>query len=71
VREIAETIGRQLGIPAMSIPAEQAAEHFKAFAPFMALDLVISGAPSQQLLGWEPTHPGLLADLEQGHYFSK
>ncbi len=69
VREIAETIGRHLGIPAVSIPAEQAADHFKSF-PFITLDITTPNAATRQLLGWEPTHPGLIADLEQGHYFT-
>ncbi|OBF46339.1 3-beta hydroxysteroid dehydrogenase [Mycobacterium sp. 852002-50816_SCH5313054-b] len=70
VREIAETIGRHLGIPTASIPAERAADHFGTFAPFISLDLTLSGAHSRNLLGWEPIHAGLLADLEQGHYFT-
>ena len=70
VREIAETIGRHLGVPSMSIPAEQAPDHFKSFAPFMTLDIPMSSARTQQLLGWEPIHPGLIADLDQGHYFT-
>jgi nucleoside-diphosphate-sugar epimerase len=69
VREIAETIGRHLGVPAVSIPAEKAADHFKAF-PFITLDITMPNADTRQLLGWEPTHPGLIADLEQGHYFA-
>jgi nucleoside-diphosphate-sugar epimerase len=70
VREIAETIGRHLGVPTVSIPAEQAADHFKFFAPFMTLDNPMSSARTQQLLDWKPEHPGLIADLEQGHYFT-
>jgi nucleoside-diphosphate-sugar epimerase len=69
VREIAETIGRRLGIPAVSIPAEQAADHFKGF-PFITMDITMPNAPTRQLLGWQPTHPGLIADLEEGHYFT-
>lgn len=69
VREIAEAIGRHLGVPARSIPAEQAAEHFRTF-PFMALDITMTNADTRALLGWEPVHPGLLADLDQGHYFT-
>jgi nucleoside-diphosphate-sugar epimerase len=69
VREIAETIGRHLGIPAVSIPAEQAADHFKTF-PFIALDITMPNAETRQLLDWEPAHPGLIADLEKGHYFT-
>ena len=70
VREIAETIARHLGVPAKSIPAEQAATYFKSFSLFMSLDLTLSSAHTQQLLGWQPEHPGLIADLEQGHYFA-
>jgi nucleoside-diphosphate-sugar epimerase len=69
VREIAETIGRHLNVPAVSIPAEQAADHFNAF-PFMTLDITMSNADTRQLLDWEPVHPGLIADLEDGHYFT-
>jgi nucleoside-diphosphate-sugar epimerase len=69
VREIAETIGRHLGIPAVSIPAEEAADHFKGF-PFITLDLTMPSADTRQLLGWEPVHPGLIADLDEGHYFT-
>jgi nucleoside-diphosphate-sugar epimerase len=69
VREIAETIGRHLGIPAVSIPAGQAAGHFTSF-PFITLDIMMPNAATRQLLGWEPVHPGLIADLEEGHYFT-
>jgi nucleoside-diphosphate-sugar epimerase len=69
VRQIAETIGRRLGVPAKSIPAEQAAEHFAAF-PFISLDITMPNAQTRQLLGWEPVHPGLIADLEAGRYFA-
>jgi nucleoside-diphosphate-sugar epimerase len=70
VREIAETIGRHLGVPTVSFPAEEAADRFTFFAPFMTLDTPISSARTQQMLGWEPVHPGLIADLDQGHYFT-
>jgi nucleoside-diphosphate-sugar epimerase len=69
VREIAEVIGRWLGIPAVSVPAEEAADHFKGF-PFITMDITMPNAETRELLGWEPTHPGLIADLEEGHYFS-
>lgn len=69
VREIAETIGRHLNVPAVSISAEQAADHFKTF-PFITYDMAMPNAETRQLLGWEPVHPGLIADLEQGHYFT-
>jgi len=69
VREIAETIGRRLDIPAVGIPAAQAADHFKGF-PFIAMDVTMPAAETRQLLGWEPTHPGLIADLNEDHYFA-
>jgi nucleoside-diphosphate-sugar epimerase len=69
VREIAEVIGRRLGIPAVSIPAEQAAGHFQGF-PFITMDITMPNADTRHLLGWEPTHPGLIADLAQDHYFT-
>jgi nucleoside-diphosphate-sugar epimerase len=70
VREIAETIGRRLGVPAVRVPAEHAADHFGFFAPFSTLDLAMSSVNTQELLGWEPNQPGLIADLEQDHYFT-
>ncbi len=69
VREIAENIGRHLGIPVASIPAGQAADHFQGF-PFISLDITMPSDDTRQLLGWQPVHPGLLADLDQGHYFT-
>ncbi|KOV60523.1 SDR family oxidoreductase [Streptomyces sp. MMG1121] len=69
VREIAETIGRHLDVPAVSIPPERAADHFRAF-PFITLDITMSHTDTRRLLGWEPSHPGLIADLEDGHYFA-
>jgi nucleoside-diphosphate-sugar epimerase len=70
VREIAETIGRHLGVPVESIPADQAATYFKSFSLFMSIDLTLSSVHTQQLLGWKPEHPGLIADLDEGHYFA-
>jgi nucleoside-diphosphate-sugar epimerase len=70
LREIAETIGRRLGVPAVSIPAEQAADHFQFFAPYVGIDITMPNAETRELLGWEPVHPGLIADLEEGHYFN-
>ncbi|OPF81791.1 3-beta hydroxysteroid dehydrogenase [Streptomyces antioxidans] len=69
VREIAETIGRHLNVPAVSIPAERAADHFTGF-PFIEMDITMPNADTRRLLGWEPVHPGLIADLDDGHYFT-
>ena len=69
LREIAAVIGRRLGVPTVSIPAERSAEHFTKF-PFVTMDLTMPNAGTRALLGWEPSHPGLIADLEQDHYFT-
>lgn len=68
-RDIAEAIGRQLRLPVVSIDPEKAAEHFGWVGRFFALDARTSSALTQDLLGWQPTHPGLIEDLDQGHYF--
>jgi nucleoside-diphosphate-sugar epimerase len=69
-RAIAETIGRMLGIPARSITEPEAENHFGFLARFAGMDNAASSALTRSLLGWEPTGPGLLADIEQGHYFA-
>lgn len=69
VREIAGVIGRRLELPAVSLPAEEAVSHFGWLGPFFALDIVASSAWTQAQLGWRPAQPGLLADLDQDHYF--
>ncbi|WP_144710406.1 NAD-dependent epimerase/dehydratase family protein [Curtobacterium pusillum] len=60
VRDIVEVIGRRLGVPVQRV----ADETFGAFAPIFAMDQPASGAVTQRTLGWQPTHPSLLADLE-------
>jgi nucleoside-diphosphate-sugar epimerase len=70
-REIAGAIGRHLGVPAASIPAPEAAGYFGFLAMFASLDSPASSALTRELLGWQPEHPGLLDDLDQGHYFQE
>lgn len=70
-RDLATAIGRHLDVPVVSKPAEEAAAYFGWMASFAGLDLAASSALTQQRLGWQPTHIGLLADLEQGDYFTK
>ncbi len=70
VRSIAETIGRRLGVPAASIPPEKAGEHFRWLGGFIGLDSPASNALTRELLGWNPTHVGLIAGLDEGHYFT-
>jgi len=67
-REIAEAIGRGLKVPVVSKSPEEAADHFGWLAMFAGRDLVGSSVQTQEGLGWRPTGPGLLADLEQMRY---
>lgn len=69
-QEIAEAIGRHLGVPVVSIPAEQAVEHFGFVGMIFAADVPASSAATRALMGWQPVHPGLIADLDEGHYFA-
>ena len=68
-RAIAEAIGRGLDVPVVSVPAEQGSDHFGWLALFFAADSVASNELTRELLGWEPTHPRHIADLQDGHYF--
>jgi nucleoside-diphosphate-sugar epimerase len=68
-RAIAEVIGRHLDVPVASISADEALEHFGWIGRFFAIDVPASSAITQTTLGWRPTRPGLIADLEAGHYF--
>jgi len=68
VRDIAEVIGRGLKVPVVALSAEQAAGHFGWLAAFIGWDLRASSAQTQARLGWHPTGPGLIADLEQMRY---
>lgn len=67
-RLIAETVAAGLGIPAVSLKPDQAAEHFGWFAAFARLDLRASGAWTRQQLNWQPNGPGLIADLSRVNY---
>jgi nucleoside-diphosphate-sugar epimerase len=69
LREIAEVIGRGLKVPVVSMTPEKAAEHFGWLATFVGLDLKASSAQTREKLGWNPTGPGLIADLENMRYF--
>jgi len=68
VRDIAEAIGRGLKVPVVSLSLEEAPAHFGWLAGFMGFDMPASSAQTQERLGWHPTGPGLMADLEQMHY---
>jgi nucleoside-diphosphate-sugar epimerase len=76
LRKIAEIIGRQLNVPAVSITAEEAAAHFGFLGSIAAFDITglyntaQASLATREQLGWTPVQPGLIADLEDGHYFA-
>jgi nucleoside-diphosphate-sugar epimerase len=69
-REIAGLIGRRLNVPVVSKTRAEAAKHFGFLAPFIPMDNPASSKLTQERLGWKPTQPGLLADLDRAHYFA-
>ncbi|HEY8482369.1 MAG TPA: hypothetical protein VIL71_21295 [Spirillospora sp.] len=70
-RRIAETIARGPDIPAVSLTPDEAAEHF---SPFLATVYGVAGPASsrrtREMLGWSPSHPTLLEDIEDGDYLT-
>jgi nucleoside-diphosphate-sugar epimerase len=68
-REIAHVIGRQLNLPVTSLSGEDAAAHFGWFQHFAAIDAPASSAKTRHSLGWKPTEPGLVEDLDSEAYF--
>jgi nucleoside-diphosphate-sugar epimerase len=69
-KEIAEVIGRRLGIPVVSKSPTEAAAHFGWFAMFAAIDAPTSSALTRAKLDWKPEHPGLIADIDHAAYFA-
>jgi nucleoside-diphosphate-sugar epimerase len=67
---IAETIAGKLGIETKRITAEEAPQYLGFLTPFAGLDNPTSNDRTRELLGWEPTHPGWVEDVETGHYFA-
>jgi nucleoside-diphosphate-sugar epimerase len=68
-RQIADLIGKRLKVPAVSKSPAEAEKQFSFLAQFVLKDNPTSSKLTQQRLGWKPTHPGLLADLDQADYF--
>ncbi|MEV6126963.1 SDR family oxidoreductase [Streptomyces violaceusniger] len=69
IRDIAEVIGRHLDVPVTSVAPEAAAEHFTWLGAFLGTDAPATNTLTRELLDWQPTRPGLLEDLDKGHYF--
>lgn len=67
-RDIAEAIGRQLGLPTVSVAPGDAPEHFGFLGHFAGIDAPASAAVTEAVLGWSPTGPTLIEDLDAGRY---
>jgi nucleoside-diphosphate-sugar epimerase len=65
MRDIAEAIGRRLKLPVKSIPPQEARAFFGWLAMFAGHDMPASSVQTQEKLRWQPTGPGLIADLDR------
>jgi nucleoside-diphosphate-sugar epimerase len=70
IREVAEVFAAHLHVPAVSVTPEGVGEYVGWLGGFWGFDGPATAQVTRDLLGWEPTHPGLIADLEEGHYFA-
>ena len=68
VRDIAEVVGAGLNLPVVSLTPGEASAHFGWLAMFAGLDLPASSTKTRELLGWNPTGPGLIEDLKRMDY---
>ena len=69
VRDIAEAIGRGLNVPVVPLAPEESSKHFGWLAAFVGRDVPASSVHTREKLGWNPTGPGLIPDLENMRYF--
>jgi nucleoside-diphosphate-sugar epimerase len=68
-RAFAEVIGRKLDIPVVAVPPEDAMGHFGFLGSLLPIDSPVSSERTREVLGWKPTHPGLLEDLSADYYY--
>jgi nucleoside-diphosphate-sugar epimerase len=68
-RDIAGVIGRRMNVPVVSKTPEEAAEHFGWFTHWATMNNMTSNRRTREELGWQPTQPGLIADLDRPRYF--
>jgi nucleoside-diphosphate-sugar epimerase len=71
LRDTAEVVGRRLNIPVTPISPNDAPAHFSWLAGFIGMNSPASSAHTRELLKWQPTQPGLIEDLNKGHYFDR
>lgn len=69
IRDVAEAIGRRLGLPVASVSPEDTDAHFGWLGGVVGVDGPTSSTQTRTAFGWQPMHPGLIEDLDKGHYF--
>lgn len=69
IRDVADILGRRLGLPVASVPPEDADAHFGWLGGLVGVDGPASSALTRASFGWRPVQPGLIEDLDKGHYF--
>jgi nucleoside-diphosphate-sugar epimerase len=70
-RDIAEAIGRKLGLPVESKAVDEAEAHFGWFASLAGTDNPVSNEKTRGMLQWSPQQRTLIDDLENGSYFEE
>jgi nucleoside-diphosphate-sugar epimerase len=70
-RDIAEAIGRALGLPITSIAPDDVQDHFGWIGTFFGMDLAATSTATRELLGWAPAGPTLIEDLDAGSYSAR
>ncbi|MFG1890199.1 SDR family oxidoreductase [Micromonospora sp. NPDC049051] len=70
IRTVAEVLAARLAVPAVSVSPEEAGDYVGWLGDLWAVDGPASAQITRDLLGWRPAGPGLIADLQQGHYFT-
>jgi hypothetical protein len=71
LRDIAEVVGRKLDIPVASVSSDDAPAHFSWLAGFLGMNSPASSLQTRDLMKWQPIQPGLIEDLDEGHYFNR
>jgi hypothetical protein len=69
-KEIAGTIGKNLGLPVTSVTPEEAPAYLNFLAMFAAADNPAPNNLARERFGWQPRGVGLTEDLNEGHYFA-
>jgi nucleoside-diphosphate-sugar epimerase len=70
-RDIAEAIGRALALPVTSVAPDDVQDHFGWIGTFFSMDLAATSAMTRELLGWAPTGPTLIEDIDAGGYSAR